>query len=210
MKKIILIRHAESEANLGDKILPHDNIIKITENGKKQAEDLREILDKPDRIIVSKFIRTLETAEPTINKFPDSEVHLWLDTHEFNHMSNMTTSLLTEVKEYKELHDRYWERLDPNEKNGEGESFKEFIDRVNGVILKFKKIPDGVNYFFTHAYFIKMFYLLCEKYSDFNGREKTTDLYSEIMKDFVIKKSEFKVANTQVLDVTELVEKYSE
>ena len=210
MKKIILIRHAESEANVGDKIFPHDNIIKITENGKRQAEVLMEILDRPDKIIVSKFIRTIETAEPTINKFPESQVHVWLDTHEFNHMSFATTSSFAEKQSFEEMHSKYWDKLDPSEKDMEGESFKEFVDRVNVVILKLKKIDEGINYIFTHAYFIKMFYLMAENFADFNIREKTEELYLEIMREFINKKKEFKVKNTQILDVTELVEKYGQ
>ena len=39
MKKIVLIRHAESESNIGG-VYEHQNVVKITENGKKQAESL--------------------------------------------------------------------------------------------------------------------------------------------------------------------------
>ena len=60
MKKILLIRHAESEANAGG-IFVYTHIVKITETGKKQAEKLKDVLDKPDRIIVSKYIRTIES-----------------------------------------------------------------------------------------------------------------------------------------------------
>lgn len=44
-KKIFLIRHAESEANVGG-VFEHKHTIKITENGKQQSEDLAEILSK--------------------------------------------------------------------------------------------------------------------------------------------------------------------
>ena len=59
MKKIILIRHAESESNVGG-VFEHTHTIKITENGKQQAKELAEILDKPNKIFVSKYIRTIQ------------------------------------------------------------------------------------------------------------------------------------------------------
>jgi len=82
MKKILIIRYAESESNIC-KMLEHQNIVKITNNGQKQAEDLSGVLTKPDKIICSKYIRIFETVEPLINKYPDSEVHTWVETHEF-------------------------------------------------------------------------------------------------------------------------------
>ena len=84
-KRIFLVRHAESFSNIGE-ISAHTHAVRITDNGKQQAEDLVELIEKPDRIIVSKYLRTIETAEPTIKKYTDAEIHLWIDIHEFDYI----------------------------------------------------------------------------------------------------------------------------
>ena len=209
-KKIFLIRHAESESNAGG-VFEHKNIIKITETGKKQAQDLAEILDKPDRIIVSKYIRTVETAEPTIKKYPDSKVHLWLDTHEFEYVDTIRYRNIS--SEQRDLNAReYWERADPYYKDAETvENFVEMVERANRVILKLKKIPDGVNYVFSHGLFMRTMYDLFLFFPNFNSMEKTPELYKEIFEkfDIIYSGTEISFHNTTILDITELVEKYA-
>lgn len=209
MKKIVLIRHAESEANVGDKILPHDNIIKITQNGKKQSEELVEVLEKPDRIILSKFIRTIETAEPTIKKYPETEVHLWLEVHEFDPADN-TVLDFPSFQDFKVRYDLYWQKLDPDYKDAEHvESFREFVIRINKAILKAKNIPDGINYVFTHGWCIKMFYVLLRDFVDYNKVSNSDpEIYKKIMTRFVAFDKEFKSKNTGQYDISELVENY--
>ncbi len=211
-RKIYLIRHGQSEGNLDHLVLKDTNIFKLTQEGRKQAESLVEILEEPKRIIVSKFIRTIETAQPIINKFPDSEIHLWADVHELHTVSLETTKKLETLEAYEQHTKVKYEELDVElrDPHADGhENFKEFVERVNYVILKMQKIPDGINYVFTHAYFIKMFFLLAQKYPDFDKSEKTLEKYKEIMQVFYVFKSEFKTANTQVFDVSELVENYN-
>lgn len=68
-KKVVLIRHGESEANVG---LPTSDpaSIPLTEKGRQQAEQIAEKLTiTPDLIIVSPYLRARQTAEPTIKHF---------------------------------------------------------------------------------------------------------------------------------------------
>ena len=68
-KQILLIRHAESCANVGLKTSTPAEI-PLTENGHEQARELAErIIEVPEIIITSPFIRTLQTAEPLLKKF---------------------------------------------------------------------------------------------------------------------------------------------
>lgn len=210
MKKILFIRHAESEGNVGDIVFPHGHVIKITEKGKKQSTDLAEILDKPDRIIVSKYIRTIETAEPTIRKFPETDVHLWLDIHEFGSVcpENITGK---SVEDARKLYTDYWQKADPFFKDSEHvESFKEFVDRLRRVIFKLKKIDNGLNYIFTHGWVIKLFYNLTRDFKDSDFENNDQEIYNKVMKVFIEKDAIFKTQNTGVYDMTELVEKYGE
>ncbi len=72
MKKIYLIRHAQSESNAGVAIRPNHEI-NITELGKTQANELADWLqqhiDEPiTDIFISRYLRTQQTAEPFLTK----------------------------------------------------------------------------------------------------------------------------------------------
>jgi broad specificity phosphatase PhoE len=208
MQKIILIRHAESEANVGE-VIEHKNIVRITEKGKKQAEDLAEILDEPNRIIVSKFIRTIETAEPTIKKFPNAETHLWIDTHEFHYIDPVKFRTITK-EERDNMVKEYWRKQDPFYRDAESvETFEEMVLRVHNVLKKLKTLS-GINYIFTHGIIIRTMYILLENFPEFEKMEKTKELYVEIMSIFdkLTKEHIPPVDNTARFDITHSLEKY--
>ena len=70
MSEIFLIRHAQSESNVGKTDDDYDTI-HLTENGREQAEKLANNFiarfGAPDHIITSTYSRTAETAAPMIN-----------------------------------------------------------------------------------------------------------------------------------------------
>lgn len=87
MKKIYLIRHAQSEANAAKAVRPNHQI-NITETGLSQAYKLAEWLtaniDEPiTDIFVSAYIRTHPTAEfrdyETVMRPKNCEVYLLMD-----------------------------------------------------------------------------------------------------------------------------------
>lgn len=199
-KKIFLIRHAESEANVGIPQKYVHNIV-ITENGRQQASDLAESLERPDRIIVSKFIRTIETAEPTINKFPDSEVHLWMETHEFEPLAVIKDMAL---EDQRAKYDEYWLSLDSDYKiSKEVESFKEFTDRMMVLRKKISSLPEGLHYIFTHGYVLRMFMLMMSNPEVFLD-QRSLD-YNNIMSEFAEFNKNFKSKNTGVYDISSLL-----
>ncbi|MEK7136468.1 MAG: phosphoglycerate mutase family protein [Patescibacteria group bacterium] len=208
MNRVFLIRHAESDSNIGT-VLEHQNSIKITPAGKKQAEELAEILEKPDKIICSRYIRTIETAEPLINKFSDAEINLWVDTHEFQPINPERYQNIT-TEERDSLHRKYWQNIDPlYNDGGEAESFKDFTIRVNLAILKMKQLQ-GLNYIFTHGHFIRCVITLLSYFKDYNSLDKTTDLYLKIMEKFeeTYLSGELKIKNTEIFELTELLKGY--
>lgn len=211
MKKIFLIRHAESEANVGG-IFEHNRLVKLSENGRQQAKDLVEVLEKPDRVIVSKFLRTQETAEPLLQKYPEIETHLWLDTHEFDYLDRK--DFVGKPKEEFELHaKKFWENSDPEKKDLDRlESFREFTDRVHKAILRMNNL-DKVNYIFTHGHFIALFGHLTNNYTreSLEQEKEKPDFYKNMMSGLnqAYERNEYLTAkNTEVIDVTQLVEKY--
>lgn len=209
MNKVFIIRHAESQTNIGG-IFEHKNIVKLTENGKKQAEKLSETLKKPNKIIVSKYIRTIETAEPFIKKFPNSEVELWIDVHEFDYI-NPARHINITLKEREKMMAEYWQRKNPFYKESlDVESFVEFIERVNIVILKLKKLPPGINYIFSHGNFIRMLLLLLSEYNNFNSLKHDETFYEKIMQRYEIflNDTSIDIYNTAIFDVTQKIKNY--
>ncbi|MBC3844194.1 histidine phosphatase family protein [Streptacidiphilus sp. 4-A2] len=69
-KRIVLVRHGESEGNVDDSIYERvpDHALELTERGRKQAaatgEELRAVLgDEPVQAYVSPYLRTRQTFE---------------------------------------------------------------------------------------------------------------------------------------------------
>ncbi len=138
MRRIILLRHAESIANIGELVLDK-SIIKLTDEGKQSAESFSLSVPSLDRIIVSKYIRTIETAEHLYKRFNNVDVSLWYDLNEFDYI-NPTNLLNLNLEERNNVENEYWLNSNPFIKNHNNrENFKEFVDRVFGVIKKLRK-----------------------------------------------------------------------
>lgn len=154
-KKVVLIRHGESEANVG---LPTSDpaSIPLTEKGRQQAEQIAEKLTiTPDLIIVSPYLRARQTAEPTIKHFPQVKVERWPEVREFTYLSPASCAGTT-VEERKERMAAYWKAANPYYVDGEeAESFSQFVQRID-VVLKKLKDTDAKNILmFTHGQFMR-------------------------------------------------------
>jgi broad specificity phosphatase PhoE len=170
MRKIWLIRHAESQSNAGQPSETPDSIA-LTASGHRQAAQLvRSFPKAPDLIVVSPYLRTTETARPTMQRFPDSPTVEW-PVHEFtflapNHYRGTT-------KEYRNVPARaFWERCEPDYCDGEGaESFNDFMGRVQDFLGRIRSRSEEFIAVFTHGYFIKAVLWEClyrgERASDF-------------------------------------------
>ena len=170
MQNIYLIRHAESYSNIGEPSR-YTETVRITDTGIEQSKILAGNLKKPSKIIISKYIRTLLTATPFIEKYPETEVVLWSNIHEFDYIDRekyMDKYANTDAGHIGGLAGEYWHRLDPHHKDAyDVESFVEFTQRVHLAMEKIKKLDfQGNIYIFTHSHFIRLFMLLSDKYKD--------------------------------------------
>ena len=125
---IFLIRHAESEANINGKTLSHASI-SLSENGHIQAQNLCSTLPKIDHVMVSKYLRTQQTAAPLLEKYKlDFEVDEHL--HEFSYLSERKC-VNTNLNDRKAWVDAYWEKMDCQHKDADdAESFEDLYLRV--------------------------------------------------------------------------------
>jgi probable phosphoglycerate mutase len=154
MPTIWFIRHAESESNIG---LPTFSpaSIKLTEQGFKQAQQIAQAFEQPpDLVVTSSYLRTKQTAQATIERFPESRLAEW-PVHEFTYLSP-ARHYNTTIQQRKPLACAFWERQDPFYIDGEGaESFADFIQRVQQVLDYLHCLDDDFVSIFSHEQFIK-------------------------------------------------------
>jgi broad specificity phosphatase PhoE len=152
---VLIVRHAQSAANVGGRTVDPATI-PITELGRSQAQCVRNLVpDPPDVIIVSCYIRTVQTAEPVTSRFPNVSVQEW-PVHEFTYLDPALCAGTT-YSERKPRVDAYWNALDPQLRNGARcESFSDFVQRVAEMRMRLMRVhatrPVIV---FTHGYVMK-------------------------------------------------------
>jgi 2,3-bisphosphoglycerate-dependent phosphoglycerate mutase len=154
MRSAWLIRHAESQSNAGEITYSPDSI-GLSELGRRHALELAEQFSKaPDLIVVSGFIRTRQTAQPTIDRFPGVPVVEW-PIHEFTFLPPAAFGGTT-YHQRREPVLAFWERCEGNHCEGEGaESFNEFMLRVRALLQQLREATQPFTAVFAHGYVIK-------------------------------------------------------
>ncbi|MDO4997375.1 MAG: histidine phosphatase family protein [Neisseria sp.] len=160
MKKIYLIRHAQSAANAGgsgDVVRFPNSEIPITDLGKVQAASLADWLlariGQVNEIFVSPYLRAQQTAEPYLQKM-NAQVTVLNDLHEFNYLSwaNIQGKTFADLKTQAE---QYWTRNDVDFCDGEDcDSFASFFQQISDVRRFFAQKDDGVYVVFGHGFWI--------------------------------------------------------
>src|SRR5262245_4863636 len=132
-KNVWLIRHAESIGNAGLATSQPDTI-PLTVKGIEQALRLADSFVRPPTLIVtSPYIRTQQSAGPTIQRFPTARQEQW-QVQEFSYLSPERYRGTT-VTDRRPFVETYWSKCDPHHIDGEGaESFADFIRRVQRAI----------------------------------------------------------------------------
>lgn len=158
MKKIYLIRHAQSESNAGLSIRPNHSIA-LTSTGQTQAQDLAEWLyqqvPQPTQVFVSKFIRTQQTAQPYLDKIKQS-ADVLADLFEFDYLDFKQIEHLN-YQQLREQSDAFWLKNDIYYQSSEQcDSFAHFVQRVKNVRQALADLPDGIYVVFTHGMWLGM------------------------------------------------------
>jgi broad specificity phosphatase PhoE len=156
MPAVWFIRHGESEANIGQ-ATAHPATIKLTPKGIEQAYSIASFFKRsPASIITSRYIRTFETAKPTLNCFPAVHHEEW-PVEEFTYLAPLDTH--TTSLERKPRVEAFWQNEDlfyvDDEFDGEHvESFAAFISRVQNVIQRLRQTKENDVAVFSHEQFI--------------------------------------------------------
>jgi broad specificity phosphatase PhoE len=150
----IFVRHGQSTANVGQWNQPFAQIA-LTPVGVKQAEVLAERWwFTPSLIVVSPFLRTVQTAEPTIARFPDVPVETW-DIHEFTYWDLAHWGGSAAELEPEEVA-RFWRVGDPDHRLGGAETFGEMLERAERTLARLAALEvDAPVVLFTHGHFMQ-------------------------------------------------------
>lgn len=149
-----LIRHAESAANAG---LPTDapDSIPLTEHGRSQAQDVaRSIAGRPDLIIASPFERAVDTATPTVQRYPEVPFEIW-PVEEFTYLSPARFVGTTQA-ERRPVVDAYWNEGSQSRTDGPGaESFAQLLERAKAMLHRLEHHEADRVVIFSHGQFIR-------------------------------------------------------
>lgn len=179
MTEVWLIRHGESVSNAdlptGD---PAESA--LTDLGFQQAEQIAEVIvEEPDLIVISPYLRARQTAVPTLIRFPNTPTEEW-PVHEFTYLNPAryqgTTG--TERRPYAQA---YWERHNPyEEENGKGESFTGLMARVQDTVSRLRKHPAEFIIVFSHGLFLRAL-IWSVMTGTFAATSKTMERYSHLI-----------------------------
>jgi broad specificity phosphatase PhoE len=153
--RAIFIRHGQSTANIGE---PTDDFaqIPLTPLGQQQAEALAATWTfTPGLIVVSPFLRTQQTAAPTIARFANVPVETW-PVYEFTYWDRAHWGESRPEDEWEKV-DRYWSEADPDHREGQqAESFSMLLDRVRDALDRLEKVKVKAHVLvFTHGHFMQ-------------------------------------------------------
>lgn len=124
-----LVRHGESATNNGGPAL-WPAAIPLTELGVRQARGFASsVTTRPDHIVTSGFVRSIDSALPLKQRWPQAACHVW-PIEELTYLSPRKVMGAT-FEERREVTKAYWERSDPHYRDAtDAETFAEFVARV--------------------------------------------------------------------------------
>lgn len=152
MNNILLVRHGQSESNAGV-LTEHPKTVALTDLGRKQADCIRAAIEQPpDSIVYSGYARSLQTALPLMDKFPDARREEW-PIQEFTYLCPMKYYKTTKVE--RRVHSEvYWKEGLPQTRDGEAESFFDFLRRMKEVFRRLCQTKERM-ILFTHGHVIR-------------------------------------------------------
>jgi broad specificity phosphatase PhoE len=140
---LFLIRHGQSQANAGGDTL-ENSVVPLTALGERQARILAGLLPPaPAAVWSSPFKRSLDTAAPYCARLGVA-LQIQEELREFETLD--TRQMRGSSCETREaVLARYWQEADPDRRTGpDGETFREFYERVNRVRQRWLAAqPDG-------------------------------------------------------------------
>jgi broad specificity phosphatase PhoE len=155
--EIWLVRHGQSESNANfPTVAPQSS--GLTEEGLREASRLAATVNKrPDLIIVSPYDRSIQTARPLIEKYPNSPVTEW-PVQEFTYLPPLAYQGTTAAERRPEVN-RYWLGNDPHLRQPGAESFVNFTARITESLTRLRRL-EGFTVLISHGHAIRLLWQL--------------------------------------------------
>jgi len=153
---VTIFRHGQSTANAGE---PSDDpaSIELTPLGWEQARMIAEApTGAPGLIVTSPFLRTKQTARPTVERFPSVAQEEW-PIQEFTYLPAEPFKGTTRADRV-EFAAAFWDRSDPFYREGPGaESLNDLFVRVYDMFDRLDRIGSATNEIaiFGHGMFMR-------------------------------------------------------
>lgn len=149
-----LIRHGESESNVGLPTTKPTEFTQLTERGHRQAQAVAATVPTPDLIVTSPYLRAKQTAQPTIAQFPSCPQTEW-QVQEFDYLAAPPHIVINRV-EILQLCKAYWQQRNPHFRDqGIAESFASLIKRVSELFERIHQLEGKTILVFSHSGFIR-------------------------------------------------------
>ncbi|WP_173911622.1 histidine phosphatase family protein [Acinetobacter sp. Marseille-Q1618] len=168
---VYLIRHAQSVGNVDGKTESHASIA-LTDFGHQQAHQLTQILPRAHHVIISPFLRTLQTAQPILER--DKLQPEILPIEEFSYLSDLKCKGTT-LAQRKPWVDAYWQNLDVDYVDAaDAESFRDLYLRVEALFTFLDREQhsyiDQNLMLFSHGQFLQLFKMLRENHQSVSAQ----------------------------------------
>lgn len=153
MRMIWLIRHGESSIDTAFAFSTFAGA-PLTQRGHQQAHQVAALFtESPSVVVTSSFLRAQQTAQPTLQRFPQLRAEEW-PIQEFTYLAFPTDRAVTKA-ELQPQTEAYWQRGDPDYCDGsQAESFTLFMQRVQNTLATLRQRPEHFLVLFTHELFI--------------------------------------------------------
>ena len=155
MLNVWFIRHAQSQANAGERTAD-PALIELTALGREQGIHVAGLFGRaPDLLVASPYLRARQTAQFVADKHPKVPLETW-PVQEFTYLARQRC-LNTTLAERIPMAREYWDRNDPHWVDGEGtESYAGLMGRVADMWGRLLAGYDGKwVVVFSHAIFIR-------------------------------------------------------
>jgi probable phosphoglycerate mutase len=175
--RVIFVRHGESTGNVG---IPSFNLsqMSLTERGRAQADDVAASWQTaPTLIATSPYLRALQTAYPTEQRYPTAPVEV-LPMEEFTYLEPSRWNGTTREQRLPII-EAYWDRGDPSFCDGPGaENFEHLLGRVDRTLARLSSLPpDALVYAFSHGQFIQAMRMLL-LHPQWSAKEKMANFWA--------------------------------
>jgi broad specificity phosphatase PhoE len=156
MPEVWFIRHGESVSN-ANLMTSHPALSQLTPKGEEEATLIPRAFNgrKPNLIVSSPYLRAQQTAVPTLTHFAPIPYETW-PVEEFTYLAAKRYDG-TIGDERRPFAQAYWERNDPDEREGgDGESFAACLRRVHDILARLRQHDADFIAIFTHGLFVRI------------------------------------------------------